>query len=212
MRNSCLRGHPFPFRMLVPQTPQQRQRIGTTCASFSRGVWPRSTSPRSVGGGRSWLLLRTGLRGVSCFRLADIEADLRLGGFGKRQEQRTDLLIEVSQGGIVRQQQLFDFGKQLSRLPRALAPLIRHAEECYRAPSTCDIIVNMSALSSLKLDKTALTVAALFAQSDDAAYWHAQSPYVRLQAVDTLRQLNYGHRQSTARLQKVLEAAQQASR
>ena len=67
-------------------------------------------------------------------------------------------------------------------------------------------------MSALKLDQTALTVAALFAQSDDAAYWHAQSPYVRLQAVDTLGQLNYGHRQSTARLQRVLEAVRHALR
>jgi len=69
----------------------------------------------------------------------------------------------------------------------------------------------MNALDSLKLNKTALTVASLADQSDDKQYWHSKSPYERLQAVETLRQLNYGYRQSTARLQRVLEVTQRAS-
>lgn len=48
-------------------------------------------------------------------------------------------------------------------------------------------------------------------QSDDKACWHAKSPYKRLQAVEALRQLNYGRHQSTARLQRVLEVAQRTS-
>jgi len=65
----------------------------------------------------------------------------------------------------------------------------------------------MKALHSLKVNKTVLTVVPLTKQSDDREYWHAQSPYGRLEAVETLRQLNYGIRQSTARLQRVLEVA-----
>ena len=63
----------------------------------------------------------------------------------------------------------------------------------------------MSAVASLKVDKTALTVASLSDQSDEKVYWLAQSPYERLRAVEILRQINYGYYQSTARLQRVLE-------
>ncbi|MBI2000203.1 MAG: hypothetical protein HYT85_09565 [candidate division NC10 bacterium] len=63
-------------------------------------------------------------------------------------------------------------------------------------------------MDRLKLDKTTLTVASLTDQPDDKAYWHARSPYDRVRAVEVLRQLNYGHSQSTARLQRVLEVTQ----
>ena len=69
----------------------------------------------------------------------------------------------------------------------------------------------MDPLDALKLDKTAVTVTPLSALSDDKAHWLAKSPYERLQAVEALRRLNYGHRQSTARLQRVLETTQRAS-
>ncbi len=67
---------------------------------------------------------------------------------------------------------------------------------------------SVKSLDSLKVDKIAISVTPLSAVSDDRAYWHATSPYERLLAVETLRQLNYGYRQSTARLQRVLEVAQ----
>jgi hypothetical protein len=66
----------------------------------------------------------------------------------------------------------------------------------------------MGPITPLKLDKASFIVSPLTAQSDDREYWHAQSPEARLQAVETLRQLNYSHRQSTARLQRVLEIVQ----
>lgn len=66
----------------------------------------------------------------------------------------------------------------------------------------------MRPLDSLKVDKTVLSVAPLTDRSDDKRYWHAQSPEARLQAAETLRQLNYGHSQSTARLQRVFEVTQ----
>jgi hypothetical protein len=59
-----------------------------------------------------------------------------------------------------------------------------------------------------RLDKTVLTIAHLSDPSDLKAYWHMKSPSERLQALEALRQLNYGQRQSTARLQRVLEVAQ----
>lgn len=66
----------------------------------------------------------------------------------------------------------------------------------------------MRPLDFLKVDRTVLSVAPLTDRSDDKRYWHAQSPEARLQAVETLRQLNYGHSQSTARLQRVFEVTQ----
>jgi hypothetical protein len=62
----------------------------------------------------------------------------------------------------------------------------------------------MNTVDSLKLDKTVLAVAPLTSPSGDKAYWHAKSPYERLQTVEVLRQLNYGRHQSTARLQRAL--------
>jgi hypothetical protein len=63
----------------------------------------------------------------------------------------------------------------------------------------------------LKMQKTTLTVTSLLAPSDDPVYWHAKSPWERLQAVEILRQLNYGHSQSTARLQRVFVVTQRPS-
>ena len=70
----------------------------------------------------------------------------------------------------------------------------------------------MDVRDSLKLNKTVLTVTSLMDQSDDKEYWHAKAPWQRLQAVETLRQLNYGYDQSTARLQRVLEVAERPPR
>ncbi len=69
----------------------------------------------------------------------------------------------------------------------------------------------MSARDSLKIDKTAFTVTHLSDPSDEKEYWLSRSPYERLQAVETLRRLNYGEHQSTARLQRVLEVTQLGS-
>jgi hypothetical protein len=69
----------------------------------------------------------------------------------------------------------------------------------------------MDRLDSLKLDKTTLTVASLVDPPDEKTYWHAKSLSERLQAVEMLRHLNYGRRQSTARLQRVLEVTQRTS-
>jgi hypothetical protein len=70
----------------------------------------------------------------------------------------------------------------------------------------------MKAVSSLKIDKSFVSVSRLTDIPDDKTYWLSKTPYERMLAVDTLRRLNYGERQSTARLQRVLEIAQRASR
>lgn len=62
----------------------------------------------------------------------------------------------------------------------------------------------MSAIPSVKMDKTAFSVVALHDEADDKDFWLAKTPQERLQAVEMLRQLNYGYDPATARLQRVL--------
>jgi len=57
-----------------------------------------------------------------------------------------------------------------------------------------------------RVDRAALSVAALGDDTDRRAYWHARTPEERLAHVETLRRLNYGTK-ATARLQRVLEVA-----
>jgi hypothetical protein len=63
--------------------------------------------------------------------------------------------------------------------------------------------------STLKLDKTALSLAPGFDTSDEKAYWFSRTPSERLQHMEVLRRINYGHH-ATARLQRVFEVAQGA--
>jgi hypothetical protein len=67
-------------------------------------------------------------------------------------------------------------------------------------------------VSSLKIDKSFVSISRLADIPDDKTYWLSKTPYERLEAVDILRRLNYGERQSTARLKRVLEITQRASR
>ena len=60
---------------------------------------------------------------------------------------------------------------------------------------------------TLKLDKTAFSVAELTDSNDAHAYWLSRSPVERLQHIQTLRLINYGNAAS-ARLQRVFEVAQ----
>jgi len=61
---------------------------------------------------------------------------------------------------------------------------------------------------TFKLDKKFLSVSQLTDPLDDKGYWLSRTPYERLLVVEHLRQLNYGRRQSTARLQRIFEIAQ----
>lgn len=57
-----------------------------------------------------------------------------------------------------------------------------------------------------RLDKTALTVTALDeVDKADCAYWHSQTPEKRLQAMQWLRELNYGRDAVSGRLPRLLE-------
>jgi len=57
------------------------------------------------------------------------------------------------------------------------------------------------------LDKSAVTVCALADEAHDRAFWHAQSPEARLQALEFMRRVMYGDA-ATARLQRLLTVAQ----
>jgi len=57
-----------------------------------------------------------------------------------------------------------------------------------------------------RVDRSALSLAPLFEDADEKAYWHSRSSAERLRHVETLRRINYGPR-AAARLQKVLELA-----
>lgn len=44
--------------------------------------------------------------------------------------------------------------------------------------------------------------------SDRADYWRSKSPAERFAAIEELRELNYGHDSTTARLQRVFEVTE----
>ena len=74
------------------------------------------------------------------------------------------------------------------------------AAVCYRT--------SMEAKDFVKMDKSAFSVASLTDESDAKEYWHSRSPQERLEALERLRRSVYGHTQSTARLQRLLEVTQ----
>jgi hypothetical protein len=58
-----------------------------------------------------------------------------------------------------------------------------------------------------KMDKTAFSVASLFDESDEKAYWLSKTPLERLEALELMRQWMYGYDPATARLQRVYSVA-----
>ena len=69
----------------------------------------------------------------------------------------------------------------------------------------------MNAIDALKMDKSSLSVASTSEESEDKEYWHAKTPQERLQAVELMRQINYGYDPTTTRLQRVLEVVKLTS-
>ena len=66
----------------------------------------------------------------------------------------------------------------------------------------------MNAIETFKMDKSVLSVTSLSEESDEKAYWHAKTPHERLEAVELMRQINYGYDPATTRIQRVLKVAQ----
>ena len=57
-----------------------------------------------------------------------------------------------------------------------------------------------------KMDKSAFSVVSLEeADKDEMEYWLSKTPYERLDALETLRQIFYGYDPTTIRFQRVLE-------
>ena len=69
----------------------------------------------------------------------------------------------------------------------------------------------MNTIDTFKIDKGALSVISLSEESDDKEYWHTKTPQERLEAVELMRQINYGYDPTTIRLQRVLKVAQLTS-
>ena len=51
----------------------------------------------------------------------------------------------------------------------------------------------MNTIDNFKIDKGALSVISLSGESDDKEYWYAKTPQERLEAVELMRQINYGY-------------------
>ena len=64
---------------------------------------------------------------------------------------------------------------------------------------------NLPDRNPYKMDKTAFSVTTFFEKSGDKEYWLSKTPQERLEALELMRQLNYGYDPTTAQLQRVLE-------
>ena len=65
----------------------------------------------------------------------------------------------------------------------------------------------MNAVNTFRMDKSILSVTSLFDESDEKEYWLSKTPHERLEAVELMRQINYGYDPTTAGLQRVFEVA-----
>ena len=66
----------------------------------------------------------------------------------------------------------------------------------------------MKTIDTFKMDKSVFSIISLSEESDEREYWHSKTPYERLEAVELMRQINYGYDPTATRLQRVLEVAQ----
>jgi hypothetical protein len=62
-----------------------------------------------------------------------------------------------------------------------------------------------------RLDKTVFSVVTLEeADNDEVSFWLSKTPYERLDALETLRQIFYGYDTTTTRLQRLFEITERA--
>jgi hypothetical protein len=59
-----------------------------------------------------------------------------------------------------------------------------------------------------RVDRSVVTVGDAFGESDEKAFWLSKTPQERLEAMQYLREIAYGHDAATGRLQRVLEVAE----
>jgi hypothetical protein len=70
--------------------------------------------------------------------------------------------------------------------------------------------VSKQLLDELRVDRKVLLISSEFGDSEKKAYWLSRTPHERLRHLEILRRINYGD-EATARLQRVLELAEQPS-
>ena len=58
------------------------------------------------------------------------------------------------------------------------------------------------------VDRSRVVVGSVRDESDEKAFWLGKTPLERLEAVELLREIAYGHDAISARLQRVLEVAE----
>jgi hypothetical protein len=63
-------------------------------------------------------------------------------------------------------------------------------------------------LSKYRLDRSVITVTDFDNPPDDVAYWRTRPIEERLEAVEFLRQMNYGYDPTTAKIQRVLRVVE----
>ena len=68
----------------------------------------------------------------------------------------------------------------------------------------------MRTIDTFRMDKEEFSVLSSFEEVDEAdkAYWHSKSPQERMEALELMRQINYGYDPTTERLQRVFEIAE----
>ncbi len=64
---------------------------------------------------------------------------------------------------------------------------------------------NGSGMATPRLDKAVLPAVPIDEVDEERTFWHSQPPHKRLQAIELLRELNYGKSAVSGRLQRFLE-------
>jgi hypothetical protein len=70
----------------------------------------------------------------------------------------------------------------------------------------------LTPLESIRMDKTALSVVSLYAESDEKEFWRTQPPTARLEALELMRQVMYGYDPISDRIERVLEVIKRTPR
>ena len=68
----------------------------------------------------------------------------------------------------------------------------------------------MNIIDTLNIDKSQFMVLSLDKGKKPEYYWHLRTPLERLQAIEIMRNINYGKDVSTRRLQRVFEVTQRS--
>ena len=64
--------------------------------------------------------------------------------------------------------------------------------------------MTIDSVVTLQVDRKIFSVSSGFESTEEKLYWLARSPYERLQQMEVLRRINYGHR-ATSRLQRIFK-------